>query len=104
KLDHILQLNSSNSYLSNFSCCTPGFSDVSDQKLGLVTTWTNVWGVYRDMCLVCTSLRNGSWRGNSMQSYSMLNGAKNWGNWGLIRQEGDDDLALSMIASNFERA
>ncbi|GAW07435.1 protein lchn-like [Lentinula edodes] len=41
ELDRILQLDSSNSHSSNFSCCTPGFSDVSDQKLGLITAWTD---------------------------------------------------------------
>ncbi|KAJ4476033.1 hypothetical protein C8J55DRAFT_490299 [Lentinula edodes] len=45
--------------------------DVSDQKLGLVIAWTNVWRVYED----------------------------NWRSWGSIRQEGDDDLTLSTIAT-----
>ncbi|KAJ3810910.1 hypothetical protein F5876DRAFT_76333 [Lentinula aff. lateritia] len=101
ELDRILQLDSSNSHSSNFSCCTPGFSDVSDQKLGLITAWTDVWRVYEDVCLVCASLWIGSWRGNSIQSYSTSNGAENWGS---IRLEGDDDLTLSTIAGNSERA
>ncbi|KAJ4481239.1 hypothetical protein J3R30DRAFT_3465578 [Lentinula aciculospora] len=95
ELDRILQLDSSNCHSSNSSCCTPGFSGISDQKSKLITTWTDVWRVYEDVCLVCAGLWIGSWRGNSLQSYSTSNGAENWGS---VKLEGDDDLTLNSIS------
>ncbi|KAJ3787099.1 hypothetical protein GGU10DRAFT_386124 [Lentinula aff. detonsa] len=99
ELDRILQLDLSPCQPSNYSCCTPGFSDISDQKSKSITTWTDVWRVYEDVCLVCAGLWVGSWRGNSTQSYSTSNGAENWGS---IRLEGDDDLTLNTITASSE--
>ncbi|KAJ3993055.1 hypothetical protein F5050DRAFT_1810868 [Lentinula boryana] len=99
ELDRILQLDLSTCHPSNYSCCTPGFSDISDQKSKSITTWTDVWRVYEDVCLVCAGLWIGSWRGNSTQSYSTSNGAENWGS---IRLEGDDDLTLNTITASSE--
>lgn len=53
--------------------------------------------MYEDVCLVCAGLWVGSWRGNSIQSYSTSNGAENWGS---VRLEGDDDLTLSTAAQS----
>jgi len=56
-----------------------------------------VWRVYEDVCLICAGLWIGSWRGNSIQSYSTSNGAENWGS---VRLEGDDDLTLGTITQS----
>ncbi|KIK65185.1 hypothetical protein GYMLUDRAFT_56608 [Collybiopsis luxurians FD-317 M1] len=98
ELDRILQLDSS-SHSSDSSCCTPGASGITEQKAKLITAWTDVWRVYEDVCLVCAGLWMGSWRGNSIQSYSTSNGAENWG---AIRLEGDDDLTLNTITESSE--
>ncbi|KAG1748120.1 hypothetical protein EDB19DRAFT_1684366 [Suillus lakei] len=44
------------------------------------------------VCIVCAGLWMGSWRGNSVASYSTGNGSLT--NWGSIRLEGDDDLTV----------
>ncbi|KAJ3753991.1 hypothetical protein EV360DRAFT_87263 [Lentinula raphanica] len=99
ELDRILQLDSSTCHSTSHSCCTPGLSDIPDPKSKLTNSWTDVWRVYEDVCLVCAGLWIGSWRGNSIQSYSTSNGAENWGS---IRLEGDDDLTLNTIAASSE--
>lgn len=60
-------------------------------KSKLVTTWTDAWRVYEDVCVVCAGLWMGSWRGNSTMSYSTSEGPENWGK---VRLEGDDDLSF----------
>ncbi|KAF9074596.1 hypothetical protein BDP27DRAFT_1416010 [Rhodocollybia butyracea] len=99
ELDRILSLDSSSYHSSNLSCCTTGGSDMADQKFQLITAWTDVWRVYEDVCLVCAGLWMGSWRGNSIQSYSTSNGAENWGS---VRLEGDDDLTMNTMVGSSE--
>lgn len=70
-------------------CCCP--SQESSVKSKFVSTWTDAWRVYEDVCIICAGLWMGSWRGNSTQSYSTANGAENWG---AVRLEGDDDLTM----------
>ena len=86
EIDRILQLNSE---VAHSSCC----STISDEqnKPKVVGTWTDVWRVYEDVCIVCAGLWLGSWRGNSRASYSTADGQENWGS---VRLEGDDDLSL----------
>ncbi|KAF5353574.1 hypothetical protein D9757_013711 [Collybiopsis confluens] len=109
ELDRILLLDSSSlhSSSSHASCCTPGSGSstsgmtvaMDTSKARFITAFTDVWKVYEDVCLVCAGLWMGSWRGNSVQSYSTANGAENWGS---IRLDGDDDLTLDTIVGSSE--
>ncbi|KAF9466739.1 hypothetical protein BDZ94DRAFT_1250646 [Collybia nuda] len=88
ELDRILQLDAGLS--SHQDCCAPSAQDGA-LKSKLVTTWTDAWRVYEDVCVICAGLWMGSWRGNSTMSYSTAGGAENWGR---VRLEGDDDLSI----------
>ncbi|KAF5375835.1 hypothetical protein D9615_008178 [Tricholomella constricta] len=87
ELDRILQLDAENDH----ECCGHTSSDTAF-KSKLITTWTDAWRVYEDVCVICAGLWMGSWRGNSTASYSTAGGAENWGK---VRLEGDDDLSIS---------
>ena len=63
----------------------------SNAKSRSITTWTDAWQLYEDVCIICAGLWMGSWRGNSHASYSTANGSDNWGS---VQLEGDDDLTL----------
>lgn len=93
ELDRILQLDAEHSH--HYACCVPssptaGAGD-TPVKPRSITTWTDAWRVYEDVCVICAGLWIGSWRGNSSMSYSTANGAENWGG---VRLEGDDDLSV----------
>ncbi|XP_006456441.1 hypothetical protein AGABI2DRAFT_188379 [Agaricus bisporus var. bisporus H97] len=88
EIERILDLNADHS--SHHACCSPSSID-SPTKSKFVSTWTDAWRVYEDVCIVCAGLWMGSWRGNSTQSYSSANGPENWG---AIHLEGDDDLTV----------
>ncbi|KAF8151642.1 hypothetical protein B0H34DRAFT_755784 [Crassisporium funariophilum] len=89
EIDRILLLDSDQA--SHAGCCGPSSSSDSALKSKSITTWTDAWQVYEDVCIICAGLWMGSWRGNSPMSYSTANGAENWGS---VRLEGDDDLTL----------
>ncbi|KIJ19396.1 hypothetical protein PAXINDRAFT_166590 [Paxillus involutus ATCC 200175] len=87
ELDRILRLEGND--------CTQGCCQVSselDQKAKTMSTWTDAWQIYEDVCIVCAGLWIGSWRANSTASYSTGNGSI--ANWGSVRLEGDDDLSM----------
>ncbi|KDQ58139.1 hypothetical protein JAAARDRAFT_193588 [Jaapia argillacea MUCL 33604] len=69
------------------------------------SSWTDVWRLYEDVCLICAGLWMGGWRGNSTASYSSVNREGEWavGNWGAVRLEGDDDLSLGTVAGENSR-
>ncbi|KII90378.1 hypothetical protein PLICRDRAFT_38890 [Plicaturopsis crispa FD-325 SS-3] len=85
ELDRILQRDE----CIDHECCIP--SD-GNTKSKYVSTWTDAWRVYEDVCIICAGLWMGSWRGNSPMSYSTGNGSMT--NWGQVRLEGDDDLTI----------
>ncbi|KAF8197008.1 hypothetical protein BJ912DRAFT_1056100 [Pholiota molesta] len=87
EIDRILQLDSANSH----ACCGPSKRG-PPPKSKSITTWTDAWQVYEDVCIICAGLWMGSWRGNSPMSYSTVNGPENWG---AIHLEGDDDLSVN---------
>ncbi|KAG5645322.1 hypothetical protein DXG03_006511 [Asterophora parasitica] len=98
ELDRILSLDASHS--SHHGCCGPCSTSMSPTDVALkekfITTWTDAWRVYEDVCVICAGLWMGSWRGNSAASYSTAAGAENWGK---VRLEGDDDLSISGVAA-----
>ncbi|KAJ6602772.1 hypothetical protein DFH09DRAFT_1125495 [Mycena vulgaris] len=94
ELNRILQLDSS---AHDHSCCSvASLSQDSKAKSNSITAWTDAWRVYEDVCVICAGLWMGSWRGNSVMSYSTANGAANWGS---VRLEGDDDLSLGALSA-----
>lgn len=88
EIERIIDLDADQS--SHHSCCGPPSPD-SPVKSKFVSTWTDAWRVYEDVCIICAGLWMGTWRGNSPQSYSTANGPENWG---AIHLEGDDDLTM----------
>ncbi|KIJ67315.1 hypothetical protein HYDPIDRAFT_148817 [Hydnomerulius pinastri MD-312] len=88
ELERILQLDEND---CTHECCRP--SPELDGKAKPLSTWTDAWQIYEDVCIVCAGLWMGSWRGNSTASYSTGNGSI--ANWGTVRLEGDDDLTLN---------
>ena len=94
EIDRILQLDSD---AAHHACCSShpsGSNDASIKPQKSITTWTDAWQVYEDVCIICAGLWMGSWRGNSTASYSTAGGAENWGS---VRLEGDDDLSLGAM-------
>ncbi|KAJ6472310.1 hypothetical protein C8R47DRAFT_1199928 [Mycena vitilis] len=97
ELNRILQLDSSSAH--DHSCCTlASLSQDPTAKASSnpVTAWTDAWRVYEDVCVICAGLWMGSWRGNSIMSYSTADGAANWGS---VRLEGDEDLSLRALSA-----
>ncbi|KAJ7510878.1 hypothetical protein B0H11DRAFT_2183614 [Mycena galericulata] len=93
ELNRILQLDSSTAH--DHSCCSLA-SLSQDPKSKSITAWTDAWRVYEDVCVICAGLWMGSWRGNSVMSYSTADGAANWGS---VRLEGDEDLSLRALGA-----
>ncbi|KAH7912115.1 hypothetical protein BJ138DRAFT_1112646 [Hygrophoropsis aurantiaca] len=87
ELERILQLDGDE---CNHQCCRP--SPEFDARAKPLSSWTDAWRIYEDVCIVCAGLWMGSWRSNSTASYSTGNGSM--ANWGSVRLEGDDDLSL----------
>ncbi|KAF4587941.1 Lipid Metabolism-Associated Protein [Pleurotus pulmonarius] len=95
EVDRLLQLDAENG--GSHTCCAP--PTPNDAKSKLITTWTDAWRVYEDVCIMCAGLWMGSWRNNSVMSYSSANGS---GNWGSVRLEGDDDLTMRAVGAGIE--
>ncbi|KAG2098105.1 hypothetical protein BD769DRAFT_1631354 [Suillus cothurnatus] len=87
ELERILQLDGDQCVQP---CCRPSFEPDARNKPS--SSWTDAWRIYEDVCIVCAGLWMGSWRGNSVASYSTGNGSL--ANWGSVRLEGDDDLTV----------
>ncbi|KAG1820030.1 hypothetical protein EV424DRAFT_1403194 [Suillus variegatus] len=87
ELERILQLDGDQCAQP---CCRPSSEINARNKPS--SSWTDPWRIYEDVCIVCAGLWMGSWRGNSVASYSTGNGSL--ANWGSIRLEGDDDLTV----------
>lgn len=87
ELERILQLDGDQCAQT---CCRP--SSETDARNKPSSSWTDPWRIYEDVCIVCAGLWMGSWRSNSVASYSTGNGSL--ANWGSIRLEGDDDLTV----------
>lgn len=88
ELDRILRLEGSDSL---YDCCR--LSSEANPKAKPISTWTDAWQMYEDVCLVCAGLWIGSWRSNSSASYSTGNEGS-IADWGKVRLDGDDDLSL----------
>ncbi|KAK2465002.1 hypothetical protein APHAL10511_003078 [Amanita phalloides] len=89
ELERILGPN--DDHATRHQCCDPPPSP-DGKTTRFLSTWSDGWRVYEDVCIICAGLWLGSWRGNSKMSYSTENGLENWG---AVRLEGDDDLTLS---------
>lgn len=92
ELNRILTLDASH---ADHSCCSLSPEGKPPKSpLAPITAWTDAWRVYEDVCVICAGLWLGSWRGNSLSSYSTAEGSANWG---AIRLEGDTDLSLRAL-------
>ncbi|KAF9650436.1 hypothetical protein BDM02DRAFT_3154894 [Thelephora ganbajun] len=69
-------------------CCEPHPKATVESP----SSWTGIWRVYEDVCITCAGIWLGTWRNNSVASYSTVNG--NMANWGQVRLEGDEDLSV----------
>ncbi|CDO70165.1 hypothetical protein BN946_scf185009.g16 [Trametes cinnabarina] len=86
ELDRLLQLDSEDSL---DSCCDPS-SHTGKGQHQHGSSWTDVWRVYEDVCVMCAGLWMGAWR--SSASYPGF--SRRGENWGSIRLEGEDDVSL----------
>ncbi|KAL6310279.1 hypothetical protein BKA93DRAFT_755212 [Sparassis latifolia] len=88
ELDRLLQLDSGD---CNDVCCDATGASIKS-RTSTSSSWTDIWRVYEDVCVMCAGLWMGSWRGTPVATYSSINGRSE--NWGSIRLEGNDDVAL----------
>ena len=84
ELDRLLERHVTDDH----SCCEPHPKATAESSSG----WAGIWRVYEDVCIICAGLWMGTWRNNSVVSYSTVDG--NMANWGRVRLEGDDDLSV----------
>ncbi|KAI9068552.1 hypothetical protein FKP32DRAFT_1642132 [Trametes sanguinea] len=86
ELERVLQLDSEDSL---DTCCDPStHTGKGPHQHG--SSWTDVWRVYEDVCVMCAGLWMGAWR----NSTSYPGSSRRNENWGSIRLEGEDDLSL----------
>ncbi|OSX62954.1 hypothetical protein POSPLADRAFT_1169563 [Postia placenta MAD-698-R-SB12] len=88
ELDRLLQLDAST---HTDVCCDPSSSSTSGRSRASANSWTDIWRVYEDVCVMCAGLWMGSWRAHPTLACSP--GGARWENWGSIRLEGADELA-----------
>ncbi|GJE95274.1 hypothetical protein PsYK624_114570 [Phanerochaete sordida] len=95
ELDRLVQLSldESEAPLSAFTVSPSTFypTNKSQSKLSTITSsWSDVWRVYEDVCVICAGLWMGTWRSASPWRDREGSRAENWGS---IRLNGDDTLA-----------
>ncbi|PCH34611.1 hypothetical protein WOLCODRAFT_124733 [Wolfiporia cocos MD-104 SS10] len=67
-------------------CC-----DASLKSRPSSSSWTDIWRVYEDVCVICAGLWMGAWRGHPSLASNQMGARWPVENWGSIRLEGDDD-------------
>ncbi|KAL1942164.1 hypothetical protein VTO73DRAFT_6228 [Trametes versicolor] len=98
ELDRILQLDSEGSL---DVCCDPSHCNGKGHA-GPSSTWTDVWRVYEDVCVMCAGLWMGAWRNTSASPYACT--PRRAENWGSIHLEGEDDLGLRTRSTPYIRS
>ncbi|KAI0631800.1 hypothetical protein C8Q77DRAFT_160475 [Trametes polyzona] len=98
ELDRVLQLDSEGSL---DVCCDPSHHTGKGHSAGPSSAWTDVWRVYEDVCVMCAGLWMGAWRTSSSSTYPCA--PRRSENWGSIRLEGEDDLALRTRSTPYIR-
>ncbi|KAI0357232.1 hypothetical protein OH77DRAFT_1435926 [Trametes cingulata] len=97
ELDRLLQLDSEGSI---DVCCDPSHHTGKGHAPS-GSTWTDVWRVYEDVCVMCAGLWMGAWRNSSGSAYP--GSSRRSENWGSIRLEGEDDLGLRTRSTPYIR-
>ncbi|KAI8969537.1 hypothetical protein BD414DRAFT_503180 [Trametes punicea] len=91
ELDRLLQLDSEDSL---DTCCDPSLHTSRGQNTH-GSSWTDVWRVYEDVCVMCAGLWMGAWRNTTTGASALYPASSRRNeNWGSIRLEGEDDLSL----------
>jgi hypothetical protein len=92
ELNRILDRDGAGHHHHDCSECGLPSSPTSSQnpKLKGGSSWSDVWRLYEDVCVICAGLWMGTWRSNSRSSYTSVNGNQ----WGQAREEGDQDLSI----------
>ncbi|KAI0925403.1 hypothetical protein AcV7_005657 [Taiwanofungus camphoratus] len=102
ELDSLLQVDAS----ERADCCDPRASDPSNgtgtNPRSSSSSWTDIWRVYEDVCVMCAGLWMGSWRGTPSLGYSHTKGRSE--SFGSIRLEGADDLTLRKTSNLYVRS
>ncbi|KAM5541519.1 hypothetical protein V8D89_004709 [Ganoderma adspersum] len=105
ELDRVLQLDSEDSV---GSCCDPSLH-CGKPRNSTSSSWTDVWRVYEDVCVMCAGLWMGAWRSTTATSSDpdTPRRSENWGTsttlgTGSIRLEGDDELNVRMLGLGIE--
>ncbi|KAI0641636.1 hypothetical protein C8Q79DRAFT_988423 [Trametes meyenii] len=95
ELDRLLQLDSEDSL---DTCCDPSHHS-GHGSAG--SSWTDVWRVYEDVCVMCAGLWMGAWRNTPGAGYP--GSPRRSENWGSIRLEGEDDLSTRTRSTPYIR-
>ena len=90
---HILQLDSRECRDVCYYHSHQGSSPLS----AWCSTWTDVWRVYEDVCMMCAGLWMGAWRNASTPALAGL--SRRPDSWSNARLEGDDDFAPRPLPS-----
>ncbi|KZT03059.1 uncharacterized protein LAESUDRAFT_814904 [Laetiporus sulphureus 93-53] len=98
EIDRLLQLDAGEHH---DVCCEPLSTNTDSKIRSSTSSWTDIWRVYEDVCVMCAGLWMGSWR--SGPSPSCTPSAARPENWGSIRLEGEDDLTLRKNANPYVR-
>ncbi|KAI1784570.1 hypothetical protein LXA43DRAFT_1122371 [Ganoderma leucocontextum] len=106
ELDRVLQLDSEDSV---GSCCDPSHHGSGKPRSSTSSSWTDVWRVYEDVCVMCAGLWMGAWRSTTPSSSDpeTPRRSENWGTnttmgSGSIRLDGDDELNVRMLGLGIE--
>ncbi len=90
------------------SCCDPSLHSGKPRN-STSSSWTDVWRVYEDVCVMCAGLWMGAWRGTtaSPPDPDAPRRSENWGTnttlgSGSIRLDGDDELNVRMLGLGIE--
>ncbi|KAI0764228.1 hypothetical protein BD413DRAFT_196727 [Trametes elegans] len=98
ELDRLLQLDSEDSL---DTCCDPSLHSGKSHHHTPGSSWTDVWRVYEDVCVMCAGLWMGAWRSTSGAAYP--GSPRRSENWGSVRLEGEDDLTLRTRSTPYIR-
>lgn len=106
ELDRILQLDSEDSVSS---CCDPSHHGCKPRS-STSSSWTDVWRVYEDVCVMCAGLWMGAWRSAPAASSDPDTPPRRSEIWGTsttlgsgsIRLDGDDELNVRMLGLGIE--
>ena len=96
ELDRVLQLDSAD---NPDDCCDPSHHThhSGQPRNSTSSSWTDVWRVYEDVCVMCAGLWMGAWRSTSpITAAPPPYGGRRSQSWNSVRLDGDDERERAM--------